>query len=453
MRKTLILVLLAALLGAYVWFFEIEGEEERQAQKELEEKVISIPKDSIKTVVINDFDKTFKFEKKDDNWIIEAPVATGADESAVSSLLSSLSNAKKSRSFSVKPEEKRQYGLNNNLIRVKVIAFNGQADSVQLGMKTSIGEDMYITRNNQDTMVAITPISLKNNAQKSLFSWRDKKVLHFNKDQVRSFNFKNGGETYSFAKEGSDWALTKPLEAKADNSTVNAILNKIDFGRIKTVEAEQAASLSKYKLTDPQYKIEIFSGPELAKSTVSFSRLDGNTAYGKDEVRPHIFTVDSTFIKPFKKSLFDFRDKDLVDFNKPAINRINLLNGSELLMFSKDTSDRWQIASGEPVKNYKINDLLTALDNMKVDAFVAEKPAYLMPYELANPKKKIELFAGDSKEVELEFGKVKNDQMYVRIVPSGRLVALKQDKLDKVLLTMKDVFDPTAAMVDSSKVK
>jgi hypothetical protein len=122
-------------------------------------------------------------------------------------------------------------------------------------------------------------------------------------------------------------------------------------------------------------------------------------------------------------------------------------------MFSKDTSDRWQITSGEPIKNYKINDLLTALDNMKVDAFIAEKPSYLMPYELANPKKKIELFAGDSKEVELEFGKVKNDQMYVRIVPSGRIVAVNRDKLDKVLLTMKDVFDPTAAMVDSSKIK
>jgi len=453
MRNTIILVLLAALLGAYVWFFEIEGEEERQAQKELEEKVVSIPKDSIKTIIINDFDKTFKFEKKESNWVIEEPVETEADESAVSSFLSSLTNAKKSRSFSVKPDEKMQYGLNNNLIRLKVVAFNGQADSVQLGMKTSIGEDMYVSRNNQDTVVAITPISLKNNAQKTLFSWRDKKVLHFNKDQVRSFNFKNGRDTYSFAKEGSDWTLTKPLEVKADNSTVNAILNKLVYGRIKTVEAEQAASLSKYKLTDPQYKIEVFSGPELAKSTVFFSGLDGNKAYAKDEVRPQVFTVDSTFIKPFKKELFDFRDKDLVDFNKPAINRINLLNGAEILMFSKDTSDRWQIASGEPIKNYKINDLLTALENMKVDAFVAEKPKYLMPYELANPKKKIELFNGDNKEVELEFGKVKNDQMYVRIVPSGRLVAVNRDKLDKVLLTMKDVFDPTAAMVDSSKIK
>ncbi len=63
MRKTLLLVLFAVILGSYVWFYEIEGEEERKAQQELEEKLIAIPKDSIKTVIINDFDKTFHFER------------------------------------------------------------------------------------------------------------------------------------------------------------------------------------------------------------------------------------------------------------------------------------------------------------------------------------------------------------------------------------------------------
>jgi len=323
---------------------------------------------------------------------------------------------------------------------------------VQLGIKTSIGEDMYVSKSNSDTIVAISPISLKNNSQKTLFSWRDKKALHFDKDQVRSFNFKSRNERFTFTKDGSDWKLTKPLEAAADNSTVNAVLNKLDFGNIKTVEEEEASSLVKYRLTNPQYTIEVFSGPELAKSSVSFSRLDGNKSYGKDEVRPHVFTVDSSFIKPFKKELFDFRDKDLVDFSKPAIDRINLLNDGELLMFSKDTSDRWQLESGEPIKNYKINDLLDALDDMKVDAFIAEKPVYLMPYELADPGKKIELFAGASKEIELEFGKIRNNRMYVRLTQSGRVVAIDRDKLDKILLTLEDVFDPTAKNVDNNVI-
>jgi hypothetical protein len=118
-------------------------------------------------------------------------------------------------------------------------------------------------------------------------------------------------------------------------------------------------------------------------------------------------------------------------------------------MFSKDTSDQWQIASGQDIKSSKINELLTSLNNLKVDAFISEKPAYLMPYELANPRKKIELFAGDSKEIELEFGKVKNELMYVRIVPSGRVVAIKEDKLDNILLTMDDVIDNEARSADS----
>lgn len=450
MRNTIILLILALALGAYVWFYEIEGEQERKAQQEMEEKLVAIPKDSIQTVIINDFDKTFRFEKENDGWEITEPVKTGADQSAVTSLLSSLTSTKKSRPFSVSLKEKVQFGLNDVLLRLKVIGINGSADSVQLGQKTSIGEEMYVSKGNQDTVVAVSPISLKNAAQKSLFSWRDKKTVHFNKDQVRSFNLITRKNTFSFTKEGSDWKITKPLEAAAENSTVNAVLSKLDYGQIKSVEAESATNLSKYKLSKPDYKIELFSGPEQAKSTVIFSEDEKNKYFGKDEVRPHIFTVDSTFIQPLKKDMFAFRDKDLVDFNKASIDRINLLNGKELLMFTKDSSDQWHISTGEPVKSYKIKDLVNAVADMKIDAFISEKPAYLMPYELANPKKKLELYAGDSKEVELEFGKVKGDKMYVRVSQTGQVVAITTKKLEKILLTMDDVYDKTAKNVNNT---
>lgn len=442
MRNTIILVLIAAALGAYVYFYEIKGGEERDAQKELAEKLITVEKDSIDTFTIHDFEKTFQFRKVEDGWQIIQPVKTDAEESTVNSFLSSLTSAKKTRSFAVKDTDKSSYGLQNAGIRIRVQAKNGAVDSVILGDKTSIGSNMYVTKG--DTMVSISPISLKNNAQKSLFSWRDKRAIHFNKDEVRAVNLKTKQGSFSFEKDGSDWKLIKPLETKADNNEVTSVLNKLDFGRIKSVEAEEAGNPARFNLSKPAYKIELFSGSEKSKSTVMFSAVEDNKAYGKDEVRPHIFTVDSTFMKPFNKTLFDFRDKDLVDFNRNSINRINLLNNGELLMFSKDTSDRWQIDSGEPIKNYKINDLVSEVERLKVDGFVAENPGYLLPYGLSNPKGRLELFAGDSKEIELEFGNSKNEKTYVRNPRSGQVVFVEDSKLEKILLTMDDVYDETA---------
>jgi hypothetical protein len=451
MRNTIILVLIAAALGAYVYFYEIKGGEERDAKKELEEKLITVDKDSIDTFTIHDFDKTFTFKKTDDGWKITEPVKTDAEESTVNSFLSSLTAAKETRSFPVKQADKSSYGLQKNGIRIAVTSKNGVVDSVMLGDKTSIGSNMYVTKG--DTIVSLSPISLKNNAQKSLFSWRDKKAVHFKKDEVRTINLETAQGNFSFEKEGSDWKMMKPLETLADKNEVTAVLNKLDFGRIKSVEAEETSNLNRYNLARPAYKVELLSGPEKSKSAVVFSRIKDNKAYAKDEVRPQIFTVDSTFLKPFNKSLFDFRDKDLVDFNKSSINSINLLNNGELMMFTKDTSDRWQAKSGEPIKNYKINDLVNEVERLKVDGFVAEKPSYLLPYGLSNPKGHLELFAGDSKEVELEFGNSKNGETYVRNPRTGQVVNVKDSKLEKILLTMDDIYDETAKKVKENPDK
>ncbi|MCB9058408.1 MAG: DUF4340 domain-containing protein [Calditrichae bacterium] len=445
MRNTIILVLVAAALGAYVYFYEIKGGEERQADKEREEKLINADKDSIQTLWIYDFDKVFQFSKVDDGWKIVSPVETDAEESTVNSFLATLTGAKKSRTFGVKEKDKSGYGLSRSGIMIKVSNTDGSQDSVILGDKTSIGNNMYVTKG--DTFVSISPISLKDAAQKSLFSWRDKRTVHFNKDAVREFNLQTAKGSFSFEKDGSDWKVTKPLQAKADNNEVTAILNKLDFGRIKSVESENAANLQQFHLNAPAYRIELFSGAEKSKSTVMFSKLIDNQSFGKDEVRPQIFTVDSTFLRPFNKSLFDFRDKNLVEFNKSSINRINLLNNGELLTFSKDTSDRWQISTGEPIKNYKINDLVSEVEKLKVDEFVAENPSYTFPYGLTNPKGRLELFAGDSKEIELEFGNSKNGRTFVRNPRTGQVVAIEDSKLEKVLLTMENVYDETAKMV------
>ena len=227
MRNTIILILVAAALGAYVYFYEIKGGEERKAEKDREEQLVTIAKDSIKAVEIKDFNQKFRFEKNADGWKITRPVETDAEESTVNSFLSTLTGAKKSRTFVVKEKDKAGYGLRNASVQIKVTANNGSVDSVMLGEKTSIGSNVYVTKG--DSMVSLTPLSLKDAAQKPLLSWRDKRAIHFKKDEVRAFNLKSGSGNFNFEKEGTDWMLTAPLKSKADNNEVTAVLNKLDF--------------------------------------------------------------------------------------------------------------------------------------------------------------------------------------------------------------------------------
>ena len=51
-----------------------------------------------------------------------------------------------------------------------------------------------------------------------------------------------GSPKVSLAKKGTDWRLTAPLEAKADFSTVDGLVNKLAQARMKSVVAADAGN-------------------------------------------------------------------------------------------------------------------------------------------------------------------------------------------------------------------
>ncbi|MBD3224473.1 MAG: DUF4340 domain-containing protein [Caldithrix sp.] len=440
MRNTLILLVIALALGAYVYFYEIKGGQKREKQKEYAAKLVHFEKDSVEQIQIKSPFEKFVFHRSANGWDIAEPVQTGADDSPINTLLTSLKNAKKERSFSIGPSEKDQYGVGNRATRIVLSLMNGQKDSLILGNNSNIGSNVYAAK--VDTQVHLTAATVKTNANKSLFDWRDKKAIHFDKSNVREFTLKNRHGRFTFKKDGNQWKITEPIETDGEKSKIDAVLNKLDFGRIKSVVAEKAGRLSEYDLYRPAYEIELFLGPEKAKKRVMFSKLEENQAFGKDGVRPHIFTVDSNFIKPLAPNLFNFRDKQVVTFDKNQVDRLNLLYDGQLYRLSKDTSDTWKDDSGRKAKTFNVNSVLNAFKNLEAERFVKENPRYLMPYGLVNPEGKVEVFAGDDKLAELDIGYQKGDIVYIRNPRKDAVMAIKPDKLDQLFPEQDEIIQP-----------
>lgn len=444
MRKTITLLILAVALGAYVYFYEIKGGEERQKEKEIADQLFQFERDSVHTIAIRSPQGIFHFIKDADSWQIEHPVRTRADESPLNSLLSSLENAKKVSSFPIAKGSRDQYGLGDYATLIHLEMNDGRRDSIKIGEPTSIGGNVYVS--NVDTIVHLVAQTIQSNAEKSLFDWRDKKPLHFTKANVREIELSNRHGHFTFVKEGNDWTITQPVETMAERSTVEAVLNKLDFSRIKSVEAEEAKNLSRFGLTKPAYHIDLFLGAEKAKSSVVFSEVKNNVSYGKDAARPIIFTVDSTFIEPFEKDLFAFRDKKIVDFETAKANRIVLSYENQVMIFVKDTVNNWSTVSGEKAKNWKVTGLLSSINNLKAERFVEENPRYFMPYGLVNPENRIEIYADDERIAELNFGYTKKDLVYVQNPRKKAVVAIKDEKLKDLFPDRSELLEETQAI-------
>lgn len=446
MRKTVVLFLIAVALGAYVYFYEIKGGREREKAQEYAEKVFHIKRDSVTAITISGASEVFKFVKTSDGWEITEPVKTDADESPINMLLSTVENLKKERTIAVSDQQLAEFGLGSSGRILELTMNNGKTERITIGDETNIGSNVYSSR--IDTLVYIVPSSIRRNISKNLFEWRNKKAIKLDKNRVRELKLNNTYGSFTFEKEGGDWTITAPIKAKADNSKINAMLDKLDNGRIKRVVTEDAARLSQYKLNSPETRVDLFVGTERAQQGISFSQLTDNEAYGKDDARPHIFTIDSVFLKPFKQTLFNFRDKSIVDFQDTGVDRINLLFEDTLMTFTKDTTDSWMLVSGENVKNWKIDAVVRDYKNLKAKRFVEEDPRYLMPYGLTNPRGRVEIFSGNDKLSELDVGKSRGERVYVRNPRVGSVVEIDESDLDKIFPSKGELVETNNAVVN-----
>ncbi len=461
MRNTIILVVIALALGAYVYFGEIKGGEKRAQEKAKAEKLFTVEKDSIDHIIVNQHGRVYEFKKVNGSWEILKPVKTDADESPINSLLYNIKDVRKIRTFKVSKKDLSKYGLGTE--NAIVLTFSGKGIppiTVKVGDNTPVGGNVFVAKN--DSEIVIVASSLKNSLNKSLFDWRDKKALRFEKDKIVEIKLKNPHGTFDFVKEGNDWKITKPIQTKGENANINSILNKLEFGRIKSVAAEHPKNLYRYGLKPPAFRIELFAGKEKARMGVAFSAPQhGDVIYGKDDARPYVFTVDTFFVKPFNKKLFDYRNKKITQFDRTKADRINLLYKSNLMIFEKDSANTWRLSTGEKAKSWKITNILLAVNNLKATAFVTDHPKSLKPYGLLNPVGRIEVYAGNKKLIELDIGKKKNAKLiYARNPLLKSVVTIKANELKKLFPKKEDLLEPkpkkenkTAGKTDSLKAK
>ena len=75
MKKLIALALIFLALGAFVYFYELAGEEEREKAKKLEESLFRIEEESIESLEISrEEDSQVRLRKDEDKWMLVAPL-------------------------------------------------------------------------------------------------------------------------------------------------------------------------------------------------------------------------------------------------------------------------------------------------------------------------------------------------------------------------------------------
>ena len=424
-RSLLVLVVVLAGLAGYIYFIESK-KPERTRESEPKAKAFTVTSDKIEEVRVKaaSGDRTL-LRKTGGAWQMVEPSAMKADEAEVTGIASNLASLEIQRVVDEKPADLKQYGLAEPRVEVAFRAAGDKAEqTLRLGDKTATGGDMYAKYGNQPKVFLVSAY-LDSTFNKTTFDLRDKAILSFERNKADAIEITAGDHALQLAKTGEDWKLTRPVDAKADYGSVEALIGRVQTAQMKAIAADAAADPTPYGFDKPELTVTVGAGSSRATLVVGKAGEAG-TFFARDQSRPMVFTVEASLVDELKKPADTYRRKDLFEFRSFTANRIEITRGKDTLAFEKakgpekDAQEKWRqvLPAAKDVDASKIDTFLTRLSNLRAESFLA--PDDKTKTGLDAPAATVVVRFEDSKKQErVVFGKVGSDVFASRASEPG----------------------------------
>jgi len=386
-RTTLVLGLVALVLGAFVWFYEIGGEAGRNEAAEAGKRLFpDIAATDIRWVEITTPDATpLRAERgSEGGWRIVSPVDFPGDPVALDGLASALADLSSERQLE-SPEALAVYRLDGG----PALRFGAdeRESGLRIGRDTPVGGNAYVARVGDDEVYIVASWRV-NALRKSLDDLRDRRILPFDREAVTRIEVRWPGQTQGpvvlepvEGGEGS-WRMVAPIEAPADRETVDGLLSDLAYLRADSF-ADDVASPRDAGLVPPDLEIRLRLEPEQGEPLERVFALgqerDGKRlARGLHSTGTTYYVLRSERIGEFPRRVSAYRNRELARFTNSDARRLEI----ELRDGTADTTplrvearrtEAGSWASEPPMRDGVAVDIVANLALLRADDVLAER--------------------------------------------------------------------------------
>lgn len=181
---TLILVVLALILGGVVYYSETKTANQQETVQKKQKKLFAFTEADIKNLRIEKETETIELERTNDPtkpWQMKQPDNVPASDAVVSYLSNLLVNGQSDRSFTIPTNQKQDYGLDKPLTKIKIQLTNQNTHEVILGRPNFDNQFLYAevdppTDSNKDIEIFLVPIDFQYAVERKIEEWKEKDV-------------------------------------------------------------------------------------------------------------------------------------------------------------------------------------------------------------------------------------------------------------------------------------
>lgn len=220
---------------------------------------------------------------------------------------------------------------------------------------------------------------------------RDIRVVTPAKNDITELTLREGAKTKQFVKQGDAWAITQPIQAPADQASIDGLLNGLDIAKRDDSFDPKAEGkkLEDYGLQNPAVKIEVKAAGQnyVQEVALGSKTTDGSYVYAQLAKDDKVFAVQESLLTQATKPVNDYRFKNVLPASLDSATSAALTYGGKTVKLAKRGED-WALLSPKAgaADSEKVREVLGNIGRITAVDFIDTKTLNLASMGLDKPQ-------------------------------------------------------------------
>jgi len=361
--------ILAVLAGVLYWSeYHKPSAEAAKPDADAAPSLLKLDENSITKLELKKKDASpIQLTKSGSDWKITEPKPFVADQTTVSSLLSTISSLNSDRLVEDKGANLERYGLASPAFELEVTEKDSKTQHLLLGDNTPAGSGVYAALAGDPRVFTLAEYH-KTSLEKSLNDLRDKRLLTVSTDKVSRLEISGKNGDIEFGHNQDEWQILKPKPMRADTVAVSELVSKLTDARMDLSDSDKAAteSDSAFAKNAPVATVKVTDESSTQQLQI---RKAKDSYYARSSQVERAYKVDSSLADSLNKKVDDFRNKKLFDFGYSDPNKLEIRSGPKTYSIVRGGEDWWD--NGKKLDGDSVRSLISTLRELSAEQFSA----------------------------------------------------------------------------------